>query len=466
MSKARSAPNKVGRSKFAPPPSIIRLAPAQGELPSLSAAAEMHFRAGRYGEAIVLCNKILSIRPNLAEVHNNIGAAFANLEQPDQAEQAYRRAISLKSNYITAYRNLSILLGEVGRLAESQRLADQALRLALATDAALLSMEDRIDLHFELAKIHEDSGRFGEAFAQWLAGNALKRRQVAYNEAATFDWLDRVRKVFSADLIRARSGCGDPSSVPVFILGMPRSGTTLVEQILASHPHVFGAGELPLLAQTIASAGNATPCPVGFPEMALGMTSGQFRRLGADYVRELARRAPGAARITDKMPHNFRFAGFIHLILPKATIIHTVRDPLDTCVSNFATLFAAQQDHTYDLAELGRYYRRYQELMAHWRRVLPPGQILDVRYEDIVTDLEGAARRIVAHCGLDWDARCLDFHRTERIVRTTSATQVRQPLYKNSVERWRRYERFLGPLLAELGPAASSANEDGAAPTG
>jgi hypothetical protein len=159
------------------------------------------------------------------------------------------------------------------------------------------------------------------------------------------------------------------------------------------------------------------------------------------------------------MPSNYYFAGLIGLALPKARIIHAVRDPVDTCISCFSKLFTAEQNHTYDLGELGRYYRRYQKLMAHWRRVLPQGAMLELRYEDVVADLEGSARRIIAHCGLDWDARCLDFHRTERLVRTASATQVRQPIYKSAIGRWRVYEPFLGPLLdaLETGTAAPEA---------
>jgi hypothetical protein len=182
------------------------------------------------------------------------------------------------------------------------------------------------------------------------------------------------------------------------------------------------------------------------------MSAQQFRDLGALYLEKLLPRAPGAARITDKMPANFLFAGLIHLALPRATIIHVVRDPVDTCVSCFSVHFTRGQMHTYDLAELGRYYRHYRMLMAHWRRALPPGRIIDVHYEELVADLEGVARRLFAHCGLPWDARCLDFHRIERPVRTASALQVRQPIYRSSVGRWRRYEKFLGPLLAALAP--------------
>jgi hypothetical protein len=231
---------------------------------------------------------------------------------------------------------------------------------------------------------------------------------------------------------------------------MTRSGTTLIEQMLASHPQVFGAGELDTLNKVAGSLrGALAGCPV-FPDMMLHMSAEQFRAVGAAYVEKMRERAPWAARITDKMTSNFLFTGLIHLALPNATIIHAVRNPVDTCVSCFATDFTSGHEHTYDLAELGRYYRRYQALMKHWRDVLPPGRILDVQYEELVADLEGVARRIVAHCGLSWDARCLDFYRSERPVHTASAAQVRKPIYKDSVERWRKYEPFLGPLLAEL----------------
>jgi hypothetical protein len=194
-----------------------------------------------------------------------------------------------------------------------------------------------------------------------------------------------------------------------------------------------------------------------FLELMSGMAVEDYRDLGTRYLAEIQRLAPGATRITDKMPMNFIYAGLIHLALPNASIIHTVRDPVDTCLSCFCTLFFEGQNYSYDLAELGRYYRHYQDLMAHWHRILPPGRILDVRYEDIVADLEGQARRIVAHCGLDWDPHCLAFHQTERPVLTASAAQVRQPIYNNAIGRWRVYEEHLGPLLSALEGVAPTA---------
>ena len=491
---------------------ISTVIPRHAKTPALLAKALACHRAGRLAKATILYQRILLLEPDLAEVHNNLGHALKTLGRLDAAEESFRRAIALepdnaqahcglgtvlldlgrsieaavafgqaialKPDFAAAYNNLGLALKEAGQLAAAARVAERAIRLAprktsyylnlaevrsftpgdpylttleaLAGEAASLPVDDRIHLHFALAKAYEDLGRHDSAFAQLVAGNGLKRGRLSYDEAASLARMDRVRELFTADLIGAQRDCGERSRVPVFIVGMPRSGTTLIEQILASHPAVSGAGEVKLLDRAAGMVRDKLPGTPAFPDMVSLMGGEHFRALGGLYLAELTRRAPGAARITDKMPSNFLFAGLIHLALPDATIVHAVRDPIDTCVSYFARQFVEGQEHTYDLAELGRHHRGYQAVMAHWHRVLPPGRILDVRYEDVVADLEGAARRLVAHCGLAWDARCLDFHRTERTVQTASAAQVRRPIYQTSVARWRRYERFLGPLLAAL----------------
>jgi len=371
-----------------------------------------------------------------------------------------------------------VVLLQLGHLSEARAALEQAVELApskakyrrdlaeitrflagdvhlaalekLVTDSATFSVDDQIELHFALGKAYEDVGRHREAFRQWLDGNALKRQQITYDEAATLGGLDRFRSVFTSELIRTRQDVGDPSPVPVFIVGMARSGTTLVEQILASHPQVFGGGELTSFSSAVQGIQTTLGGSTTFPELMSGMTGEDYRDLGARYLAEIKRLATNSIRITDKAPGNFMFAGLIHLALPNAQIIHTIRDPLDTCLSCFSKLFNEGQNHTYNLAELGRYYRHYQALMAHWHRVLPPGRILDVSYEAVVADLEGQARRIIAHCGLNWDQRCLAFHQTVRPVLTASAAQVRQPIYNSAVGRWRVYEEALGPLFAEL----------------
>jgi tetratricopeptide (TPR) repeat protein len=434
---------------------------------------------GRFEEAVAAYRQAIQIQPGAAEAHSNLGVTLGDLGRFEEAVVAYRQAIALKPEFAEAHKNLALAERELGRLPEARAALEQAVRLAprnvkyrrylgeimhcgvgephlaelerLAEDSASFSVEDRIELHFALAKAYEDVDRRAEAFSQWRDGNALNRGRIVYDEAATLGFLDRIQAAFTSELFRAWPDAGQPSSLPVFILGMPRSGSTLVEQILASHPQVFGAGEL----THFGSAVNAIPARLGgsatFPERVAGMSGEHFRDLGARYLAKIKPLAPDAARIADKMPANFIFAGLIHLALPNAPIIHTVRDPVDTCLSCFRQLFASEQNHTYDLAELGRYYRRYEALMAHWRRVLPAGRILDVRYEDVVADLEGQARRIVAHCGLEWDSRCLDFHLTRRTVRTASAVQVRQPLYDSAIGRWKAHESFLAPLLKELG---------------
>ena len=374
-----------------------------------------------------------------------------------------RRAIAVSSNFAGAHHNLALILKEKGRLDEAIRAEKRAIRLTprntsyyehlgvlrpfaagdryiraledMAADGASLSATERVHLHFALAKAYDDTGRFENAFMQLSAGNRLMRLQTAYDEAAALGRMDSTCQLFTPDFIKGHQGMGDPSPLPVFIVGMPRSGTTLIEQILASHPEVFGAGELNLLDRSAGAVGHALAGAPRFPAMAADMSTAHFHALGTSYREALAQRAPNASRIVDKMPGNFLFAGLIHLALPNATIIHAVRDPIDTCVSCFSTLFT-NQAHTYDLAELGYYYRHYQTLMTHWRRVLPPGRIVDVHYEDLVGDLESGARRIIAHCGLPWDRHCLDFHRTERTVRTASAAQVRRPIYRTSVRRW------------------------------
>jgi Sulfotransferase family len=273
---------------------------------------------------------------------------------------------------------------------------------------------------------------------------------VTYDEAAAFALFDRIEATFTPALIRAKSGGGDQTKTPIFVIGMPRSGTTLVEQILASHPAVHGAGELKTLNDVVHSvrdaAGNALP----YPESVPALDGAALRQIGRHYLAEVMKLAPAGKRVTDKMPSNYYLVGLIHLALPNAKIVHCMRDPIDTCVSCFSKLFTGEQVHTYDLVELGRYYRRYERLMAHWRRVLPKGRILDMCYEDVVADLEAQARRLIDHCELPWDDRCLDFHKTDRPVRTASATQVRRPIYNSAIGRWRVYQEELKPLLAAL----------------
>ncbi len=308
-----------------------------------------------------------------------------------------------------------------------------------------LTGPERTELLFALAKAYEDLEEFDCAFTFLKEGNAARRATVTYDEPDELRALRDWQTVYSAKAMGVKRGGGCPSDVPVLIIGMPRSGTSLVEQILASHPLVFGAGERADFQESIAAeVPGWEPCHV--PDL----SADSLLRIGQRYIEKLTALAPDAHRIIDKLPGNFVWAGAVHLALPHARLIHIRRDPLDTCVSCYSKAFAGRLNYSYDLGELGRYYKAYEKLMAHWRSVLPPDVMLEVDYEALVDDLEGQAKRIVAFAGLDWDARCLEFHKTERRVHTASVFQVRQPLYKSSIGRWRHYETYLSVLREAL----------------
>jgi hypothetical protein len=246
---------------------------------------------------------------------------------------------------------------------------------------------------------------------------------------------------------------------------MPRSGTTLMEQVLASHSKVFGAGELETFKEAIGELIHGQGVLPAYPALAAALSQDQIRQLGNLYTKRVRALAPEAESIVDKMPLNFMFVGLIHLALPNARIINLRRNPLDTCVSCFSLLFTGSQPFAYDLAEVGRYYRGCERVMDHWHQVLPPGVMIDVQYEDLVDDLEGEGRRVLRHCGLEWEDACRDFHDTERAVRTASLMQVREPVYRRAIGSWQRYAKYLGPLAdalsldirAEMGAVSSAA---------
>jgi hypothetical protein len=310
------------------------------------------------------------------------------------------------------------------------------------------SPSDRMLLHFALGKACLDLGESERAFQHLNQGNRMKRATVPYNPEATTQWMARIPQVFTPTLLEAKAGQGAASGLPVFVLGMPRSGTTLVEQVLASHPDIHGAGELRHVQALADSVGN-------FPGSVAGLTPEQLKGLGEAYLARVAPLAQGRRHVVDKMPSNFLYAGLIRLILPDARIIHCRRDPVDTCLSCYSKLFTSEQAFSYDMAELGGFHRAYQALMAHWRAVLPASHFIEVDYEAIVADLQAEARRILGFLGLPWNDACLRFHETARPVRTASVNQVRQPVYRSSAGRWRAHAAQLGPLLTALGLAAA-----------
>jgi tetratricopeptide (TPR) repeat protein len=441
----------------------------------------------RFEEALASYDRALTLRPDYAEALSNRGNTLQEMKQFEEARASYDRALALKPDLADAHNGSGNVLKILGELQEAQKACLEALRLnpniagvycnladlktfrsgdphlaAMESLAARkgLSQVERVQLDFALGKAYADLKDYRRSFKHLLAGNVGKRATIEYDETSALALFDRIEAVFTRELIAVKSGSGDPSAMPIFVLGMPRSGTTLVEQIIASHPMVHGAGELQTLSDVIPTARGRDGTVIPFPEFVPALDPSALRQIGGRYVaavRELIpkEKAAQAERVTDKMPSNYYLVGLIHLALPNAKIIHTLRDPVDTCISCFSKLFAREQNHTYNLGELGRYYKRYDQLMKHWRRVLPQGRILDVRYEDVVADLGGQARRIISYCGLPWDDRCLSFHKTNRPVQTASVTQVRQPIYNSAVGRWRRYEEHLGPLLSALGIVTS-----------
>ena len=416
--------------------------------------------------------RALDVNPGFARAHNNLGQLLQQLEKFDEAGSAYRRALELEPNFAEANNNLGTLLKELGKFDEAEAAFRRALAInpdfascfanladlkTFASDDADIAAAERVmtkagitdaqrlDLHFGLGKAYEDQHDCDRAFANWEKGNRIKRRSLAYDAGTDEANVEHIINTFNRPELTRLAGHGCQSEAPIFVVGMPRSGTTLVEQILSSHTDVFGAGEMPHFIRLYLDSVGGMDRDKVFPE------SGALEALGQSYIDAVGQTIPPTPRFTDKLTENFRAIGLIYLVLPNAKIVHCLRDPVDTCLSCFKTNFVNDVDFAYDLTELGRHYRARDRLMEHWHAVLP-GPMFDIRYEDVVDDLEGQARALLEFCGLPWEDACLDFHRNERPVRTASAAQVRKPIYKDSVRRWKRYEDHLAPLLDALEP--------------
>ncbi len=431
----------------------------------------------RLGEAVKYCERAVTINPNFAEAWNNLGGALRKQDRLDESAACFRRVLAIRPDLPDVHCSLANILVVQGSFNDA--LSHYADAIAARPDyveahyaragiktfrqgdpdlAALEALAEKRGLtenqalcvHFALGKALEDCGEYDRAFEHFKKGNGLKHRQIRYDEKEAFRDFLCITEAFDSTIFKRRRGAGDPSPAPIFIVGMPRSGTTLVEQILSSHPLVHGAGELVDFDKATGSVMGAGSRPGKYRQSIPALDTHTLRRLGENYLARLPVPPKGKLRITDKLPFNFFNIGLIHLALPNARIIHVKREPTDTCVSCFTNLFKSGNEFSYDLAELGRFYRYYRALMTHWRSVLPPGAMIEVTYEDVVDNIEEQARRLLDYCGLPWDERCLDFHKSGRPVNTASAAQVRQPLFRSSLQRWRRYESGLVPLLQEL----------------
>ena len=376
--------------------------------------------------------KAVSINPKFLDAHFNLGNAYKEAGAFSKATKSYKRVLEIDPQYAGAYRHLA-LLGELSGSAVVNLKA-------LIENKSRISLPVRSELCFAMGKVLEDQKEFDGAFEMYLAGNTCKRQTFDYKIECDKDWFDRIRQFFTPQLFNLTLDSTHDAS-PIFIVGLPRSGTSLVEQILASHPNIEGAGELTEITDIATDA--------GFPEVVIESKPNSLNYYGDAYISKIKTRFPSASHITDKMPHNFLFLGFIRLVFPKARIIHCKRDPIATCLSLYKTLFRDELKFSYDLTELGLYYCLYSELMEHWRSVLPGG-FFELSYENLIANQETETEKLLNYVCLPWDNSCMSFHKSERHVKTASNFQVRQPMYESSIDSWKNFNKHLNPLYSLL----------------
>ncbi|MFT5350809.1 MAG: tetratricopeptide (TPR) repeat protein, partial [Gammaproteobacteria bacterium] len=396
-------------------------------------------------DAIEAYRKALEVKPNHTGAHLGLGHVLKTVGELDGAIDAYRKCIELNPNHGEAYWSLSNLktykfssadIEEMQRCVKDPELDDQS----------------KVSFFFTLAKSFEDKDDYDKAWRYYEEGNAIRRISENYDPVLTETLHDRLIEVYNRELFEKNAGPGLKDASAIFILGLPRSGSTLQEQILASHSLVEGTSELPYLSRVATSLNRNRADGVNYPEAVKELSESHFSALGNDYLHYAKmHRSDSTPYFIDKMPNNFSLIGFLDLILPNAKIIDARRHPLDACLSCYRQLFAKGQAFTYDLVEIGEYYLEYQRMMDHWHDVLP-GRILTVQYEELVTDFENQVRRILEYCNLPWEDNCLTFYETQRPVRTPSSEQVRQPIYTNSINHSQKYAKHLGELIEVLEP--------------
>jgi tetratricopeptide (TPR) repeat protein len=400
-------------------------------------------RLMRQDEALTAYQRAAQLSAPDARLRLSIGHVQKTLGQRPESEASYKEVLALDPGFAEAYWSLADLKNYSFSAAE------------VATMEQLLASDKReraneAQLHFALGRAYEQRRQYPQAFAHYAQGNSLKRLDAPFDIGHFERRSARIGAFFDQSFFAARAGAGDPSSAPIFILGLPRSGSTLIEQILASHSQVEGTMELPNIIALANEFDDLAPGRDGYPETVRSASNAALTALGARYLAQTAPLRRGRERFTDKLPNNFSHVGLIHAILPRATIVDARRHPMDCCLSLFKQHFAQGQAFSYDLEDLGRYYRCYLALMDHWDALLP-GKVLHLQYEELVRDPETHIRRLLEHCHLPFEAACLAFHETKRAVRTASAEQVRQPLYTSGVDYWRHFATELEPLRRALG---------------
>jgi len=434
----------------------------------------------RYREAVECFEQTIELEPLNPKASYLLAASLAPAGRTVEALESYRRTIEIRADHAAAWLGIGHTLKTVGRQDEAIEAYRHCIEIrpdngetywSLAnlktyklTDADIRAMETALDKHeeigdqsavnfmFALAKAHEDQGDFDRAWDFYVRGNSTQRMLERYDPVQTETTNDQIIEVFDRALLEQKSGPGHPDAAPIFVLGLPRSGSTLIEQILASHSMVEGTSELPYLGRVATSLSRNRADGINYPHSVRELGPKNLEALGQQYL-DMAQfhRQTERPRFVDKMPNNFPNVGLLHLILPNAKIIDARRYPLDSTLSCYRQLFAMGQSFVYDLNDIGEYFLEYQRLMDHWHKVLP-GRVLTVQYEDMVTDFDNQVRRLIDYCELPWEDACASFHETDRPVRTASSEQVRQPVYTKSVHFWRNYELQLGELIDVLEP--------------
>jgi tetratricopeptide (TPR) repeat protein len=397
--------------------------------------------------ALTIYRSILVDSPRAADVHLSVAHTLKTLGRRDEAIDSYRAAAAARPNYGDAYWSLANL--------KTYRFIDDEIARMRAEEAAPATpLVDRYHLCFALAKALEDRGQYEESFRFYERGNALKKSESHYRPEPIERNTRLQKEICTSEFFAGREGWGAKNPDPIFIVGLPRAGSTLLEQILASHSLVEGTAELADIPRIVVEFQGRDPDLVNprYPRVLADLAPQEFLRLGEKYLSDTRSYRTNTPFFIDKMPNNFRHLGLIHLMLPNAKIIDARREPMACCFSNLKQLFASGQEFTYSALDIARYYRTYLDLMAHWDAALP-GRVLRICHEDVVDDLEGNVRRILDFCGLEFEPACVEFHKTERSVRTASSEQVRQPIYREGLDQWKNFEPWLGSLKDALGDA-------------
>ena len=419
--------------------------PAHTGYRSLAATAAVGL--GDHARAITIYDELIALAPAEPDLHLWHGHALKTVGQVPEAIEAYRAAAVARPDFGDAYWSLANL--------KTYRFdAEQVARMRAEEAAPSIALQDRYHLCFALGKALEDAGEIAESWLYYARGNALKRSESRYRPEIIETNTRKQIEVCTRDFFAHRAGWGAPAADPIFILGLPRSGSTLLEQILASHSQVEGTQELSDIQRVVLGLQGREPDLENpqYPAALENLTEAEFRALGEAYLADTQVYRTGKRFFIDKMPNNFRHVGLIHLMLPNAKIIDARRKPMSCCFSNLKQLFAHGQEFSYSIDDIARYYRTYLDLMQHWDEALP-GRVLRVHHEDVVEDLEGSVRKILDYCGLDFEPACVDFHNTKRSVRTPSSEQVRQPIFRDGLDQWKAYAPWLGDLESALGDA-------------